>query len=413
MDRFYTPTSIANVLAAAVKGRPSSVADFAAGEGALLDAAFGRWPDAKLFASDIDSTAVAGLSRRYPGIHAQCADFLKEFPFPGAVFDLVLLNPPFSCRGNERLAARVGGVDVQCSRAMAFVCRSLDYLSAGGEILCILPASCISSEKDAAARAAISANYGVEVIEAKVSAPFDKCSVLVSLIRIGRFVPSNRQWHLPNVKMTDEYPELKAAITLGRGSTPVYKTRLAGATTGAIFAHTTDLRGGEFNASPARSKRQPDLLGESAILFPRVGRPSELKIVIVRNQTLVLSDCLFFIKSKSDLELKTLHEVIISHWGKLCLMYGGSCAPYISLSQVKQFIESLGYIVEIDRSKRSPVKQSTLLTSGEITSGGHIEASDQGSMWGIQRDSALCDAVVESKVRDPKSRQGRSVTLSA
>lgn len=393
MDRFYTPTSIANLLAGAVESLPGSVADFAAGEGALLDAAFSRWPNARLFASDINSTAVAGLATRYPCIEVQCADFLSAFPFSGTLFDLVLLNPPFSCRGNERLAGRVGNMDVQCSRAMAFVCRALDYLSERGELLCILPASCLSSEKDAAARAAISAAYGVDVIDARVNAPFDKCSVLVSLIRIGRQVSSNRQWRLRDAQQAERRAHIRGNIILGRGSTPVHKTRLEAVTTGSIFVHTTDLRGGHLSVSRVWSARGADLLGESAILFPRVGRPSKSKVVIAHNETLVLSDCLFFVKAKNEAALETLHRLIISEWDALADMYGGSCAPYISLSQARKFLESLGYSVEIDNLKRSSKKQTVPVEVRESGSGARPEMNDQLVMCDVHPVVELYDAV--------------------
>lgn len=387
MDRFYTPTSIANVLAAAVNGQPRSVVDFAAGEGALLGAAFARWPDARLFASDIDADAVAGLENRFPGVRVECADFLGESPFAGNTFDLILLNPPFSCRGNERLEARVDGVQVLCSRAMAFVCRSLEYLSEGGEILCILPASCLSSEKDAIARATISATYGVEVIDAKVKAPFDKCSVVVSLIRVGRRVFGSPAWSLPVVALPEREPGANGAVTLGRGSTPVHKTRLAASASGSRFAHTTDLRAGIYTPSFTLSSREPDLRQESAVIFPRVGRPSKEKVVIARNETLVLSDCLFFIKATSESDLDNVYKLIISHWDMLARLYGGSCAPYVSLSQAKGFLEHLGFIVELDKFKRAPVKRGELIQALDEEFKGDIKLVNR--LAGVQPSSVL------------------------
>jgi len=158
LDRIYTPAAVARALAEAAAGTPGLVADFTAGEGALLAAARDRWPEARLAAVDVDGAAVEGLKERFPDADCREADFLlaaaELAPLVGAV-DLVLLNPPFSCRGSTRHPAVVSGAALTCSRAMAFVARSLTYLAPGGELLCILPSSCLMSDKDAAVRAAI------------------------------------------------------------------------------------------------------------------------------------------------------------------------------------------------------------------------------------------------------------------
>src|SRR5262245_55862582 len=130
--------------------RPNLVADFAAGDGALLQAARSRWPKVPLFASDIDSAAISGVERSLPRCRVAVRDFLTDVPgqrsddLVGAC-DLILLNPPFSYRGGSKYDVTLSDTRYFGSKALAFTARALRYLKSGGELISILPASVLIS----------------------------------------------------------------------------------------------------------------------------------------------------------------------------------------------------------------------------------------------------------------------------
>jgi hypothetical protein len=307
-------------------------------------------------AVDIDPTMVGALRVAYPDWEVHEADFL-ETPtllsrLKGAV-DLVLLNPPFSCRGNTRLKTLVGGDPVTCSRAMAFVCNSLPFLSDRGELIAIVPASCLISAKDELARKAIGRRHSVEVLQPKQSAVFEGRAVAVAQIRISRDQTRPNAWK--PAPQTAEVRRLHAhyKVWLARGSLSVHEVRDSGA--GAPFIHTTDLRGGLHSPSGKRAERPAEIFpGVAAVLLPRVGRPDPKKLLLIEGPA-VLSDCLFRLRTEPAGHEEELRQLLEGDWPALTAIYGGSCAPYATLAGLKTFLAGLGLDVRIEpKAKQVP-----------------------------------------------------------
>src|SRR5216684_560593 len=131
MDRFYTPLALAAELVGAVENpEPGVVVDFAAGDGSLLLAATTKWPNAKIVGTDIHRPTVRRLANTYERWTVFRTDFLRARQTRIAArsgfgeFDVVLLNPPFSCRGGSCWTVDLNGNTVSCSRALAFVLRA-------------------------------------------------------------------------------------------------------------------------------------------------------------------------------------------------------------------------------------------------------------------------------------------------
>ena len=114
MDRIYTPPYLAAFMAKASSVRPSQseelvVADFAAGSGELLLAAASVWPNGTMAATDIDPLEIRNLRKIYASWRTGVCDFLNPrsrqsspvLQSLNGCTNLVLLNPPFSCRGGE------------------------------------------------------------------------------------------------------------------------------------------------------------------------------------------------------------------------------------------------------------------------------------------------------------------------
>ena len=126
-----------------------------------------------MVATDIDCQAVRNLRKFSDGWRTGVCDFTNPRSRQSSPVlrslngrtNLVLLNPPFSCRGGKRVSARVGGLTSECSPGLAFVVNSIDYLTEGGELIAVLPQGSLTSERDAATWALLRRIGDTEVLK--------------------------------------------------------------------------------------------------------------------------------------------------------------------------------------------------------------------------------------------------------
>ncbi|MDR6897618.1 putative RNA methylase [Bosea sp. BE109] len=354
MDAIYTPPNLAELLTSACSlHSPTEIADFAAGDGALLKAAALRWPAAKLFGSDIDESAVYRLQSSIPGCRAALHDFFdreSDGPLSGQKFDLVLLNPPFSCRGNQRHEAIIGSRTYKVSKALAFVAKALRYLKSGGEIIAIVPASVMTSERDADALRAIAVDGTIEQIGDVLKTAFKSHAVAVAVLRIVR-TPSSLSPSEPKPHQAALQP---FAVELVRGSLPVHECQRAAE--GPRFIHTTDLREGQLlNDTAGFASGNGRRLKGPLVLMSRVGRPSRGKIVLVQSEEVVLSDCVIALRTAPPGHESNLASLMRESWPIVQAAYGGSCAPYTTLKRIQEMLYHLGISssIQVNSSKIS------------------------------------------------------------
>lgn len=371
MDAIYTPPELAEFLISASSLKsPRSIADFAAGDGALLRAAAERWPRARLFGSDIDEAAVSAIGVGLPGCDARLHDLLEEGKtgtFDGLNFDLVLLNPPFSCRGNTRHLAEVAGVTYSAGKALAFVARALSFLAAGGELVAILPASVLVSERDANLLAAIRAWGTVEQIGDIRQGAFKSHAVTITVLRISRTPAQNQT--------TKEKPHLVSlrpyAVEMYRGSLSVHD--YIEAKSGPRFIHTTDMRAGRLSPSKRKASRKRRRVRGPAVLISRVGRPSKDKVVLMPKQEAVLSDCVIALRTVPGGNEAALAAALAENWDTFRTAYGGSCAPYTTLKRLGETLLRMGIVSSIladDRALES-TQPAAEQKPAVITAAGH------------------------------------------
>jgi hypothetical protein len=175
LDDHYTPAELARTAVNHVRLRcPEIVADMSAGEGSLLLEAARRWPSARIVATDIDRKTVAQLVRmhRRRWKIGRC-DFLASRSrrasrvlrtIDGKVA-LLLMNPPFSCRGGSYRIVDTPHGPVHASPAMAFLLLGLPYLSTRGQAVAILPAGALHNKKDEEAWKYVRARFAVSRFE--------------------------------------------------------------------------------------------------------------------------------------------------------------------------------------------------------------------------------------------------------
>jgi SAM-dependent methyltransferase len=337
MDQYYTPPGLAALLVGAARGRRAKlIADFAMGDGALLRVAASRWPRAKLFGSDIRPEASGSAGDLAARIEFKTFDFLDDGESKSSLkelegrCDVILLNPPFTCRGNKRYPVVIDQQPHLGSKALAFVARALRYLKPGGELLAILPASCATSERDAHLFQALQARYAVDQVGEIRCKAFAGCSVGVILLRVrGRSL-------LTRGLAADRSAPLVALKPYGalimRGCTPMHRT--SDVSDGVPVLHSADLRGGA--CTPQRWISVGSRIAEGpVVLLPRVGRPDISKTVLAELATTCLSDCVIAIRSDPPGREAELLRLIRSHWHDLERAYGGSCAPYLTMARLR------------------------------------------------------------------------------
>jgi predicted RNA methylase len=340
------------------------VADFAAGDGALLRAAAERWPKASLVATDIDPRVVRSLRASNPDWRVGRVDFLKEQSRARSALvrsmmgrvDLALLNPPFSCRGGTRVTVRSGGDLATCSVAMAFVIQGLNYLSTRGELRAVLPASVLFSQKDANARRLIRAQADLVTLAEYGRDTFERCypsTVLVCAKKTGEVLQ-------PKFPAPESIPSPAplGQIELIRGSIPMHEVRASRARDAIPLVHTTDL--GYRTVRPRlRVRRRGRSVSGPAVLMPRVGMPSVEKVGLhVSRSEVLLSDCVFALRCGSQRQAMLVRSAIRMEWGKFRDIYRGTCAPYTTLGRLAEALRRIGIEVIGHRESTPQYDQS-------------------------------------------------------
>jgi hypothetical protein len=301
---------------------------------------------------DVDEFAIKTLATGIPGATLRHEDFFHFSSDPNGaedtkravtLFDVILLNPPFSCRGNTTISASVGGKLISGSRALAFVARALAYMHKHGELIAILPSSCLTSERDSLLRTTLLEEWDIEPIGGSRSSAFPRCSVTVDVVRVTRRKSSSVP---PPVPAVHAPVVRRGRLLLMRGT--IAAARSSPVRAGFPFVHSTDLVKGEI-ARPTRWTMEASrMVSGTALLLPRVGRTKVEKIALKRDAApVVLSDCVMALKTPGMFEESALREVMYEDWQIFSRLYTGSCAPYLTLRSLAAALTTSGYEVEL------------------------------------------------------------------
>ena len=347
-DRFYTPSDITEKMLSCVKASsPSSVADFAAGSGELLSAASKRWPNASFVAADIDGQAVRNLRSHHRAWIVSKLDFLDEkntkkcgalsHAVPG--LDLILLNPPFSSRGSSRCKIQVGEMSIWSGRALAFVLNALPYLALTGEMVAVLPAGSLKSEKDQKAWSLIRSAFEVTIVGTNGHRSFDGCFPHTVVVRIarGESVAAHARFEIS----ADIHKS--TSLTLYRGRLSMHAVQNEPHDKSIPLIHSTSLIQGRVDLAQFRASNAPYALKGPVILLPRVGEPRRGKVVLhCGNDLMALSDCVIGIKAGRNI-LRQVHDLLLSNWDEINAMYLGTGAKYITIAELSSLLRLHGY----------------------------------------------------------------------
>lgn len=364
------------------QGSPSVVLDPAAGDGALLAAANSLWPDSRKIALDCDPIKVRSLYRRtgwncgrcnFLSLRSRaCSPLLREI-YGNA--DVVLLNPPYSGRGNAGWLSVVGGTEVRSGRAMAFVLGALEALRDGGEMVALLPSSTITSQRDSYAWEIIYKHAQVTIVHWFPRGTFSQGTAVTVGVHFCKSAvggAASRQ-----APCTRPLPDWE--VRLLRGNVPVHEAKEAGLSStkmqqGIPFLHTTDIRGGkvvQYLRTLPEGRFDSKYLGP-AVLVPRVGKPLSDKIGLWHGGIVVLSDCVFGIDVGDVEGARRLQSMLCDSFSLLASIYKGSCAPYLTISSLINFLADMGISARWDGPARWTTAAAPDWSPSNMSDVGHI-----------------------------------------
>jgi hypothetical protein len=343
VDNFRTPAHVAEDMLSAVRFEQFDLlADFAAGDGALLAFAKKLWPRAKVLAIDVRHGAISRLKSRYPGWSLACGDFLNGLPRRsvgplGRLLGrktLALLNPPFSCRGGTFCSVAFYGAEIRCGLALAFVLQASTMLSPESDIVAVLPSGSLRSQKDQAAWAVLREQFVVKVLNQYGRFTFKNCFPRTVIVHFG-----SRTRHTDDaapgeqVVNGSEYrePLIRGWVQMHTRHSRVGRRLLP-------LLHSTDLRDGKVGCSNQRVRSDRKLDG-FAVLVPRVGQPRKDKIVVWgARRAVALSDCVIAIPCADLVQAELLRDAICGRWHDLDQCYCGTGARCITLVRLRIFL---------------------------------------------------------------------------
>lgn len=355
MDAFYTPKLIAEkMIKSATLTSVASAADFAAGDGGLLRAVETRWPDATITACEIDPHTADYLSSNHSSWEVYTTDFMtavrdSEFDDLDPV-SLIVLNPPFSCRGATTYSVEFGDEIYRASYGLAYTIAAMEFLAPAGQLIALLPSGTLTSQKDAANWQRLRCRFEVEVLFYLDNRTFRECSAETVIVRFSKRASPVRARKRPDASLKAFNFRTKGFLKVGLFRGKVSMNEVANET-GGIFplVHTTELKNRKALMERKRALRSDyKPISGPAVLIPRVGRPTLDKVALLsKSDTVVLSDCVIALRCDSERAAASVRKFIDSNWKPFSKLYSGTCAKYITLRSIERFLQKAGISVNV------------------------------------------------------------------
>ena len=320
----------------------------------MLLAAAAVWPEATMVATDIDCQAVRKLRIVSNGWRTGICDFINPRSRQSSPVlrklngrtNLVLLNPPFSCRGGKKVAATAGGTTSECSLGLAFVVNAIDYLTEAGELIAVLPQGSLTSERDAETWDLLRSIGDTEVLKNNGFGTFAQAAVRTAVIRFQkREKPRKAEPTSTLDSHSTPREKILPTVRIVRGTTQMNKIQLDDESDESIaFIHSTNLQ--DFTVSSHHKVQSTH--GRYAIgpmvLLPRVGQPRPNKVAKHPDpDVFMLSDCVIALMCQIPESAERLWKDLQSNWSLLEQEYVGSGARYITKRRLSDLLTRLGY----------------------------------------------------------------------
>src|SRR5665213_2553023 len=322
-DSFYTPTVLADKLVSFIhKENFESVADFCVGDGELLRAARAKWPNIKCYGSDISKEAIQVTKDTHKDWQISQMDFLDSHQRENSriiriqrFYDLILLNPPFSCVGGTVHTVEFDNETYAVSTAMKFLVTALNYLTADGVLYAILPTSVAYSQKDKKLWHVLERKHNLSILEEPKVQYFKNCTPNVVLVSVNDFSQQSKYKNVTRISLEFEN------LTVFRGK--ISMDQINNQDNGnRHLVHSTNINNNQItNLSIKVSKPNSEVNGPG-ILLPRVGKPNSSKMcVIEKDDTYIISDCVIAIKTSTLKDARLLYNYLTNNWDLMEDMY--------------------------------------------------------------------------------------------
>ncbi|MCW0375129.1 N-6 DNA methylase [Xanthomonas sacchari] len=373
--QYYTKAAIGKILVDALRQDVIGTAiELGAGQGALIRAAQGRWPEANFVSVDIDpknAPAKNAVARRRHFVYdALRSDLPRRIGVKERSADLALCNPPFAIpqwephyqRILERAGLPYAGAASFGADAL-FIAQNLWMLRDRGELGVIVPAGLICGSRNEPIREALLSQHDVhQVVELPVGA-FSNTEVRTYLLCLQKGGGTRTAIQLRSLSEEESSIEVEpsdaaqrmdysfyaatprkrvskraaSAIEVQRGSIE----NAAAREIGIKVLHTTDIQGSCIKWVQPRAPAPPSYATQAKkgdLLMARVGRDFHAKLSILHSARAVISDCVFAIRSDVYTPEQLL-QAFSSESGQswLASRARGACARYITKDDLLMF----------------------------------------------------------------------------
>lgn len=340
-DIHYTPENLSTRLIKYIdRINIKTIVDFCVGNGSLLIAAKDRWAKANFFGADISKEAISYLKTNYPDWSLSQFDFTnkksrtnsKIIRLNKTGFDLILLNPPFSCRGGEVHRVILNNEEFLVSTSMMFLVESIQYLAKDGVLLAILPISAAYSQKDKKIWNKLMKYHNLKILEEPKVNEFKSCSASVILVSVN--TSTNKTFFNTEKSLKTVYND----VSIFRGKIGMH-TLNGAIDTGTYLVHSTNIRENSLINLNYKTKSNISELAGPAVLLPRVGLPNPQKICTIHSkEKYVLSDCILAIKTKSYEQANQIKKDLLNNWNDFSNLYKGTGAKYVTIERLKIYL---------------------------------------------------------------------------
>lgn len=337
-DSFYTPTPLADKLIGYVAQiQVRSAIDFCVGDGELVKAVKKRFEKAVLYGTDISEEALAKLKGECPEIVLGECDFRDDESVDNVhflhdkTFDLIVLNPPFTCKGSVVEHLILGEEKFKVSTAMLFLMKALRYLSEDGGLYAILPISCVYSEKDKKAWEYLQKHYNACVLEEPTRVYFSKkCSPSIALVYVGRYKVS-----VPETAARADFSTLPVTSVV-RGCVRMQNPAYSNKKSALPLIHTTNIQKGKLVGLKKIEPGMQMKVDGYGVVIPRVCNPNPDKVAQLDGEkTYMLSDCVIVLRTATMEDAKQVRDHILVNWTEFTTIYKGTGAQYTTLARTK------------------------------------------------------------------------------
>ena len=338
LDSYYTPIPLADKLVSYVTEKNIAKAiDFCVGDGVLLKSVRKRFDNVKLFGTDISSEVIDKISNENSDWTVGVCDFrnsesIKELDFLiDTKFDLIMFNPPFTCKGSCIEHIIIENKEYKVSTAMAFVMSALDFLSSQGGLYAILPISCVYSQKDRVAWHYLQTHYNACVLEEPKRVYFgDKCSPNIALVYIGHQIRTGYK-----SDPVADFSDLRVKKVV-RGRTRMQNLFYSNNKKALPLIHTSNIQKGELVNLKRILQDDHNAIDGFGVVIPRVCNPNSPKVALLEGKRkYILSDCVIVLLADNQETAIQIKEYVVNNWMSFKSIYKGTGAQYTTLERVK------------------------------------------------------------------------------